>query len=171
MPSTCAKTLLVEVSLASNPGKIKQIYVAIDDQSNVSFIDNEHVEFWGVKFPLQSYRMSSAQRGCGISTKGFQVSGLRLRGLFNKHVLHVPLALSCSGLLDTRSDTATPATVCAHAHLTQYAHQSPEFDPSAHTMVLLQCDCREAMPAKLLSSEEPFLYESPSVWLLWVVFV
>ena len=78
VPHTCAKTLLVEASLALNPGKIKQIYVAINDQSNVSFIHNELVEFFGVKFPVQSYRMSSAQRGCCISTKGFQVSGLRL---------------------------------------------------------------------------------------------
>ena len=161
VPRTCAKTLLVEASLASNPAKIKHIYVAIDDQSNVSFIDNELVEFFGVTFPVQSYRMSSAQRGCCISTKGFQVSGLRLRGLFNKHVLHVPLALSCSGLLDTRSDAATPATARAHSHLTQYTHQFPEFDPSAHTMVLLGRDCGEAMAAKLLSREEPFLYETP----------
>ena len=52
MPRTCTKTLLVEASLVSNPGKIKQIYVAID-QSNVSFIDNELVEFWGVEFTAQ----------------------------------------------------------------------------------------------------------------------
>ena len=100
--------------------------------------------------------MFSSQRGCCISTNGFHVSGLRLRGLFNKHVLHVPLALSCSGLLDTLSDAATPATVRAHTHLTQYTHQFPEFDPSAHTMVRLGRDCGEAMAAKLLSVEEPF---------------
>ena len=79
-----------------------------------------------------------------------------IRGLLNKHVLHVP-----PGLLDTRSDAATPATVRAHSHLTQYAHQFPEFGPSAHTMVLLGRDCGEAMAAKLLSVEEPFLYENP----------
>ena len=41
-PCTCAKTLLVEASMASNINKTKRIYVAIDYQSNVTFIHDRN---------------------------------------------------------------------------------------------------------------------------------
>ena len=71
-PKTCAKTLLVDASLECNLILTKRIYVVIDAQSNVSFIDESLVDYFNVKFPSQSYRMSSAQRGCSIRTKGYQ---------------------------------------------------------------------------------------------------
>ena len=73
----------------------------------------------------------------------------------------MPLLLSCRGLLDTRHDAAVPATVRLHAHLARYAVQFPEFDESAHTMVLLGRGCGEAMAAQLLSSREPYQYSTP----------
>ena len=158
---TCAKTLLVEAYLEANPKLSKPVYVIIDDQSNSSFVDERLVEFFNEKFPVQSYKILSAQRDCSIRTKGFQVTGLRLKGVISGKTLRVPFALSCAGLLDTRCDAATPDTVTAHSHLAQHALQFPEFDPSAHTMVLLGRDCGEVMAATLLSQEEPYLYETP----------
>ena len=48
---TCAKTLLVDACLENNPSITKRIYVVIDEQSNVSFIDEKLVNFFNVKFP------------------------------------------------------------------------------------------------------------------------
>lgn len=158
---TCAKTLLVDASLESNPDVVKRIYVAIDDQSNVSFIDEKLVKFFGVKFPQQNYRMSAAQSGCGIRTRGYQVSGLVLRSVVGGDPIKVPFLLSCRGLLDTRRDAATPSMVRAHASLAQHASSFPDFDDSAHTMVLLGRDCGKAMAARLLNDHEPFLYDTP----------
>ena len=160
-PRTCARTLLVETSLESNPEVVKRIYVFIDTQSDVSFIDHRLENFFNVKYPVQTYKMFSAQRGCSIRTKGFQVTGLTLRGIVSGKNLHVPFALSCSGLLDTRHDASTPDTVTAHAHLALYARKFPEFDESAHNMVLLGRDCGEVMAARLLSEGSPYLYDTP----------
>ena len=105
--------------------------------------------------------MSTAQSGCGISTKGYQVTGLVLRGVISGDELKVPFLLSCRGLLDTRRDAATPFTVSAHSHVAQYADRFPDFDETAHTMVLLGRDCGGAMVAQLLNNNEPYLYDTP----------
>ena len=77
---TCAKTLLVDAYLEPNPNVTKRIYVAIDDQSDESFIDDRLVDFFNVKFPKQSYNMSTAQKGCAIRAVCYMVSGLVLKG-------------------------------------------------------------------------------------------
>ena len=75
--------LLVDACLKSNPNMTKRIYVEIDDQSNVSFIDERSVNFFNVKFPKQSCKMSTAQKGCAIRDIGDFVSELVLRVLFS----------------------------------------------------------------------------------------
>ena len=87
---TCAKTLLVDSCLESNPNVTKRIYVEIDDQSNVSFIDECLVDFFNVKFPKQSCKMSTAQKGCAIHAIGYLVSGLVLTGILVIHKLRCP---------------------------------------------------------------------------------
>ena len=42
-----------------------------------------------------------------------------------------------------------------------YAHKFPDFDDTAHTMVLLGQGCGEAMAAQLLNNNEPYLYSTP----------
>ena len=158
---TCAKTILADAYHCSNPSVSLRVYVIIDEQSNASFVDVKLVKFLNVSFPTETYKMSTAQSSCSIRTEGYQVTGLKLRGVINNRVINVPFALSCAGLLDTRRDAATPDTLRAHASLAKYAARFPYFDPSAHTMVLLGRNCGVVMGTKLLNDSEPYLYETP----------
>ena len=63
-------TFLVDAYLDRNPKLVKRIYVAIDDQSNVSLIDNKLMDYFGVTFPKQIYKMSTAHSHCKITTTG-----------------------------------------------------------------------------------------------------
>ena len=57
-------------------------------------------------------------------------------------------------------DAATPDTVNAHPHLVLYARLFPDFDSTAHTMVLLGRDCGEDIASQLLNDGEPYLHSA-----------
>ena len=144
---------------------MKHIYVAIDDQSNESLIDDKLVDYFGLTFPKQIYKMSTAHNHCNNTIAGCQVTNLCLQSVVGNKLLHVAFLLSCRGLLDMRRDDATPDIVIGHDHLKKYARLFPDCDPTTHTMALLGRDCGDAMVARSQSGVEPSSTRLHWAWL------
>ena len=157
----CSKTLLVELTMEGLENKSLQCYAIVDEQSNTTLVDEYVVEYFGREFPQQNYSMKFASQSCELSSSGSLVTGLRVRGVREKEIVHIPQALSCTDIADTTHEVATPHTVRSHPSISHFAKHFPKFNPKAKVLILIGRNVGRAMATRCVTSVEPYLHQTP----------
>ena len=157
----CSKTLLVVLTMDGVTNKSLLCYCIVDEQSNTTLVDEHVVDFFGKEFPRQDYSMKFATEACELSSSGCLVTGLRVRGVFEKESISIDQALSCSEIADTTHEVATPSVVKAHPLISQYSKYFPEFNSNAKVLVLIGRNVGRAMATQCLTTEEPYIHRTP----------
>ena len=157
----CSKTLLVVLTMDGVTNKSLLCYCIVDEQSNTTLVDEQVVDFFGKEFPRQDYSMKFATEACELSSSGCLVTGLRVRGVYEKESISIDQALSCSEIADTTHEVATPSVVKAHPLISQYSKYFPEFNSNAKVLVLIGRNVGRAMATQCLTTEEPYVHRTP----------
>ena len=160
-PRSCSKTLLCELSMDGVPGQSLPAYVILDEQANMSIVDERVVDFFGVEFPSQEYTMKFASQECELNWTGKLVTGLRVRGVNEEEQISIPSALTCPEISDTTSEVASPQMVSNIRSVSHYARHFPEFNPEVDVLLLLGRNCGRAMHTQCLTDNEPYLHRTP----------
>ena len=157
----CSKTMLVEVTMDSVPNKSLWAYAILDEQSNVTLVDDSLVDYFGGEFPSQEYSLSFASRKCEMSTSGRLVTGLKIRGKLEDEIVSLPPALSCPEMTNTCDDVASAEIVANCPSISSFTNCFPRHDPEAQVLLLVGRDCARAMATECLTFEEPYVHKSP----------
>lgn len=160
---SCSKTLLVEVSLDSSPGKTLTCYAIIDEQSDCCLIDPQIPEFFKKSFPVQDYNLSTIN-GCNISTKGMLVSGLRVKGINEDTIIEIPPSFTNDTIPDNKCEVATPDIIAAHKDIRKFAKNFCKLDEEAKTLLLIGRNCGSAMQTRVFGTKSPWIHHTVLGW-------
>ena len=79
----CSKTLIVDLTLMSGPGKKMRCYAILDEQSSSTFVDPIVAEFFGINTTPVSYTLNTLT-GSSTSTQGIIIEGVKVKGVNEK---------------------------------------------------------------------------------------
>ena len=162
----CSKTVLVDIKMNGVHDKTLRAYAIIDEQANVSLVDDKVISFFGRKFPTREYCLNFASQNYEISTSGQIVSGLKVSSITSNNSINLPPLLSTPNIANTKDEIASPSIVKAHQHISHLASYFNEVDNSAEVLLLIGRDCGEAMATRCYGKKEPFANKTPLGWAL-----
>lgn len=152
-----SKTLLVDITFPENTSKSLRCYALIDEQSSSSFVDPHVAEFFGIKSPVMSYKLTTISN-VKETVSGILVEGLRIKGVGEKKSFPLPAVFTNEYLPDSRAEVATPEIVSSFPQYAHLASKFNPFDPSAQTLILLGRDCNNAMKTRCVGHKGPFIH-------------
>ena len=162
----CSKTVLVELTMKDRPNKKLLCYAIIDEQSDVTLVDDRVPAFFEKSFPTINYSLKFASDQYEVNTLGQIVTGLIVKGVNETKSILLPETLTSSTISDTRNQVATPSMVFAHSHIAHLAGNFPPFNKDAEVLLLIGRDCGSAMATNCYGEVEPFAHKTPLGWAL-----
>ena len=157
----CAKTLLVDISLASDPEKVVRGYAMIDGQSNATLIDESSLSVFGREFPMTRVRSRYVTAKHNYSHEAYVLPELIVRGVGSNSAIIISGTLSYPTLVDSCSMAATPETAKRFSHSRRFAGQFPHRDHKSQTILLIGIDNVHAHTGKQLTWKAPFVFRTP----------
>ena len=162
---TCSKVILVDLTIPAKSNRSLRCYCIVDEQSSSSFIDPRAVEFFGLDFPQQEYTLTTLS-GLKSSVTGMVVSGVKVRGVTEKHSIALPDMFTNNFIPDCRQEVASPQIVRAHGHVARFAKNFPKIDFNAEVSLLIGRDCSQAMKTQCFGYKPPFVHHTAVGWAL-----
>jgi hypothetical protein len=161
---SCGKTVLVDVTSPLTSSISIRMYAIVDDQSSTSFVDPIVFDMLNVSSSPVSFSLTTLD-SCRTTKQGHRGGGLFIQGVGGNLLKYrLPDLLTCDQIPDTRSTAASPRTVSGLPHLSQYASNFVEFDPSARVLLLLGRDSGPLLFSEFFGDFPPYAVRSPLGW-------
>ena len=139
---SCSKTVLVDVSVSSDPQKSIRVYAMLDDQSDQTLASPELFDAMNVTNQPEPYSMKSCSGEVAMYSRrarGFQVSAIDGSACYD-----LPTLIECDNIPNEKREIPTPEVARSYPHLYDIAPLIPEFDPKANIQLLIGRDLLEA---------------------------
>jgi hypothetical protein len=139
---SCAKTILVRVYPEGEPGKAKQMYAILDDQSNASLVRSEFFDLLNVQGEEYPYTLLSCAGR--TQTRGRRTHGYVVESLDGTSRLKLPTLLECNQIPNHKDEIPTPEIAQCYQHLCDIAGQIHPIDNDADILLLIGRDVTDA---------------------------
>ena len=116
----CSKTLLVDLSLKSDPSQKIRCYAIIDEGSNCTLIDEKVCHYLNPKYTIESYSLESST-GYVTFDDSKRVTGLVVQGVNQRQKINLPPAFTSTTIPNSKDEVATPGRVASHPKIAKYA--------------------------------------------------
>ena len=88
------------------------------------------------------------------------VSGVKVKGVTEKHSITLPDMFTNNFIPDCRQEVASPQIVRAHGHVARFAKNFPKIDFNTDVSLLIGRDCSQAMKTQCFGYKPPFVYHT-----------
>ena len=157
---SCSKTVPIYLT-SDDSSVILKTYAIVDDQSNCTLVDPKVPKMLGCKAYECDYSINTVA-GCGTTTAGHVVMGLKAKGVFKSKWLPLPKSYTSASIPNAIDEVATRDIVSLHKNLKKYANNFiDKIQSSDEVLILVGRDCAAAMPCRSYGTQEPWLFDTP----------
>ena len=157
----CAKVVLVDLALASDPGNSIRVYAIIDEQSDTTVVDERVADHFGGSFPTREITTRFVTKKAVFRHEAKVLPELRVKGVMSKYSETLKGALSYPSVADNKHQVATPEIVQRFAHTARYSKYFPALDDCAEIMVLIGIDNIHIHRSDRLTKVAPYVHRTP----------
>ena len=162
---SCSKVLLVDITYPSGSSKSLRCYAILDEQSSSSFVDPRVVDYFSLEPPERKYIIKTLT-GLETTVSGMEVQGLKVKGINQKKIIHMPTVMTNEFIPNCKGEVATPDIVTQHKHIAHLAHNFTPLDELSDVLILLGRDCGAAMATQCFGYRAPYAHRTPLGWAL-----
>ncbi|KAL3253752.1 hypothetical protein MRX96_054525 [Rhipicephalus microplus] len=156
-----------DVNHKSQPLKTVNVYVILDDQSNLSLVRSELLDVFRVEGSPTNYTLTTCAGTNEVNAR--QAEGFSVRGVAQEISLELPPLLECNEIPDNRNKIPTFQAAECYPHLRHIAGYIPLVDPRAQTWLLLGRDviaAHKVLQTRSGPRNSPFAHKHDLGWVI-----
>ena len=157
----CAKVLLVDLSLASDPSRSIRVYAIIDEQSDTTVVDEKVADYFGGSFPTRDITTRFVTNKAVFRHEAKILPELKVRGVMSRYSETLKGALTYPSVADNKHQVATPDIVRRFSHAAKYSKYFPNLDVDAEVLVLIGLDNVHIHRSDRLTKDAPYVHRTP----------
>ena len=157
----CAKVLLVDLAMASDPINTIRVYAIIDEQSDTTVVDERIADYFGGDFPSRNITTKFVTNKAVFKHQAKVMPDLKIKGVRCKYSETLRGALTYPSVADNKHQVATPDIVERFRHTAKYSRFFPTLDDQAQVLVLIGLDNIHIHRSDRLTRTAPYVHRTP----------